>query len=256
MHVIWSIIGAVLGLAIGSFLNVVVYRVPAGLSLTHPPSRCPRCETPIAHRDNVPVLGWILLRGRCRSCSEPISVRYPLVEATTAAVFALTPWVVGDGWIVPAYWWFGAVTLALGLIDLDTKRLPNVLVAWGVVGTTVLLGVGGLIDGRLVDLVWGLGAGAVTFAFLLLLALAARGGFGFGDVKLGFLLGLASGFIAWEAAAVSLFAGFLIGGVVAVVFLILRRGGRKDAIPFGPSMIAGSWLAIAWGERIFEWYLG
>src|SRR4051794_8049563 len=116
---------AVFGLIVGSFLNVVVWRVPRGESIVSPPSHCPRCDTPIAPRDNVPVVSWLLLRGKCRHCGEPISARYPLVELLTGAVFAGLAARVGLHWVLPAFLYFGAICVALALIDLDHKRLPN-----------------------------------------------------------------------------------------------------------------------------------
>src|SRR5450830_2175470 len=118
----------VVGLLIGSFLNVVVWRVPRGESIVTPPSACPRCGHPIRARDNVPVLSWLLLRGRCRDCGEPISRRYPLVEAATGAAFGLTAWHFGVSWALPAYLFLAGISVALALIDLDTKRLPNAIV--------------------------------------------------------------------------------------------------------------------------------
>lgn len=116
------------GLAIGSFLNVVVWRVPRGESVAHPPSACPRCGHVIRPRDNVPVLSWLVLRGRCRDCAAPISARYPLVEAGTAVLFGLTAWFAGPAWVLPALLYLAAVSVALALIDIDTKRLPNAIV--------------------------------------------------------------------------------------------------------------------------------
>ena len=121
-------VATLVGLAIGSFLNVVIWRVPRGESVAHPPSACPRCGHAIRSRDNVPVLSWLLLRGRCRDCGNPISVRYPLVEAGTALLFAVTAWSVGASWILPALLFLVAISVALALIDIDTKRLPDAIV--------------------------------------------------------------------------------------------------------------------------------
>jgi leader peptidase (prepilin peptidase)/N-methyltransferase len=202
------------------------------------------------------VLSWLLLRGRCRDCGAAISVRYPIVEALTAAAFAAVPGAVGAGAVVPAYWWAAAVTIALALTDLDVHRIPNRILYPGTVVGAVLLTAGSAVDGDLGAMLRALAGGGLYFTLLLVIALAARGGFGFGDVKLAFLLGLFLAYISWEVLAVGVFGGFAVGGVAAAVLLVLRRAGRKDAIAFGPAMIAGAYLALAVGEQIADWYLG
>lgn len=247
---------AFLGLLIGSFLNVIVHRIPAGLEVVRTPSACPRCGHRIRAGDNLPVISWLVLRGRCRDCGEPISVRYPLVEAGTALLFGLTAWVVGPRWVLPAYLWFAGVTLALSLIDLDHRRIPNRVLYPGAAVGTVLLAAGAVADGETGSLWRALAGGAGYFTFLLLIALVARGGFGFGDVKLGFLLGEFAAYRGWGALFVGGFAAFVIGGVVGIVLMAARRAGRRDLIPFGPWLVLGGYLGIAVGERVFDWYLG
>lgn len=255
MVAIATLVG-ILGLAIGSFLNVVAHRVPAGHSVVSPPSACPRCGAAIRPRDNVPVLGWLLLRGRCRDCGEPISPRYPLVEAFTGVAFFVTTLTIDLQWVLPAYLWFVAVTTVFVITDLDHHRLPNAIMLPGTVVGVALLAAGALLDGRPGDLVEALGSGLGYFLLLFLIALAARGGFGFGDVKLSFMLGVFTGFEGWPLAVLAAFGGFFLGGTVSLVLVITRLRGRKDYIPFGPPMIAASWIAILWGEGILDWYLG
>jgi leader peptidase (prepilin peptidase) / N-methyltransferase len=252
---LWVIVIA-FGLATGSFLNVVVYRIPAGKSVVRPRSACPGCGRTIGARDNIPVVSWILLRARCRHCGMRISLRYPLVEAGTAALFVATVAIVGVEPDLPAHLWFVSVTFALALVDLDTKRLPNRILYPGAIVAVVLLAAGALFDGNGDALVRGLLGGGAYFAGLLVIAVAARGGFGFGDVKLAFLLGSFAAYHSWGALAVAVFAGFVIGGVVSVAALVAGRAGRKDTIPFGPAMVFGAWLAVAAGERIAQWYFG
>ena len=247
---------AFFGLLIGSFLNVVIYRIPAGLAVVRPPSACPRCGHRIRVRDNLPVVSWLLLRARCRDCRSPISIRYPLVEAGTAGLFGLTAWLLGPVWVLPAFLWFVGVTVALTMIDFDHRRIPNRILYPGVAVATVLLGGGAALDGDLEPLGRALAGGVGFFTFLLLLALVARGGFGFGDVKLGFLLGEFGAYRGWGSLLVGGFAAFLVGGLAAVVLVALRRAGRKDMIPFGPALVLGCYVAIAAGESIFDWYLG
>ncbi|MEE8331617.1 MAG: prepilin peptidase [Acidimicrobiia bacterium] len=248
--------GGVLGLIVGSFLNVVAHRVPSGQSIVRPPSACPHCGTAILPRDNVPVLSWFLLRGKCRACAEPISRRYPLVEATAAVLFAVTPAVVGATWILPAYWWFVGVSLVLILTDLDHHRIPNAILYPGVVVGVVLLAIGAAVDGDLGSLGRGAGGGLAYFGFLFVVALVAKGGLGFGDVKLAVLLGLFTAYQSWGILAVSVFAAVFLGGLVAVGLLVAGRKGRKDVIPFGPPMVVGAYVALVVGEQIADWYVG
>ena len=249
-------LGAVVGLVAGSFLNVVVYRVPRGLSVVSPGSRCPACGHPIRARDNIPIASWLALRGRCRDCRARISVRYLLVEAGVAGAFAALAVLVGPAWALPAYWWFGGVAIALGLIDIDIRRIPNRVLVPGVVVGTALLGGGSLLDGTGMSFLRALAGGSAYFAVLLLIALVARGGFGLGDVKLGFLLGEMLAYRSWATVAVGGFAAFLIGGLVALALLAARRAGRKNLIPFGPAMVAGAALALGVGDAVARWYLG
>ncbi len=244
-----------LGLVVGSFVNVVAYRVPQRVSVVHPGSACPVCEHPLRWSDNVPVVSWILLRGRCRYCREGISLRYPLVELATAALFALTAAVIGWSWVLPAYWWFVGVTVALTLTDLDHKLIPNRILFPSAAVGAALLGIGALLDSELPAFGRGLLGGAAYFTALLLVALVARGGFGFGDVKLAAFLGLYAAYLSWGRLLVALFLPFAIGGVTSLVLLVTRIKGRKDAIPFGPYMVLGAYLAVYFGQQIVDWYL-
>lgn len=244
------------GLVVGSFLNVVAYRVPLGKSVAHPPSACPTCESPIAPRDNIPVVSWLLLRGMCRHCGEPISARYPLVEAGHAALWVLTYLVVGLEWVLIGYLWFASVSLALILTDLDHHRIPNRILYPGFVVGSILLAVGAFLDGEPARLLSALGGAAGYFMILFVVALASRGGFGFGDVKLAALLGLFTGYVGLGSALIAFFLGILIGGVVAIVLLALRRRDRKAEIAFGPPMIVGAWIAVPYGADLLARWLG
>lgn len=255
MHPLLILLTLLIGLVVGSFVNVVAYRVPLGRSVVRPPSACPRCGSPISARDNVPVLGWLLLGGRCRQCRAKISVRYPLVEAGTSLLFLATVEVVGVRWLLPAYLWFGGVTMALVLTDLDHKRLPNRIVYPGVAVGAVLLGAGSVADANWPSFLRALGGGVVYFVGLYLLALVARGGFGMGDVKMAALLGMFTAYVSWRVLAAAVFLAFGIGGAVAIGLMVLRKRNRKDEIPFGPSMIVASWIAISYGETLVSWWL-
>ena len=245
----------IIGLLIGSFLNVVVWRVPRGESVVSPPSACPACGAAIRPRDNVPVAGWLLLKGRCRDCAEPISRRYPLVELGTGVLFAVLAYRFGYDAALPAFLYLGAVGVALALIDVDLKRLPDVLTlpSYGV--ALVLLGAATLDGPDLHELVRGLvglvAAGGLYFA----LWFGYPKGMGFGDVKLSGVLGLYLGWLGYGELVVGLFLGFLYGGLFGVGLILFKDGGRKTKVPFGPFMLAGTLTAVLVGGRLAHAYL-
>ncbi len=250
--VLLTIVG-VAGLAIGSFLNVVIHRVPQGQSLTRPASHCPHCQVPIRARHNVPVLSWLLLRGRCAHCAAPISVRYPLVEAGTAALFVAVAVKFGPAPELPAYLYLAAVAIALAVIDLDKRRLPFRIVVPSY-GIALLL----LLPAAVAGPGWGaaargLAAAVLLYALYWLLALYPKG-MGGGDVALAPLLGLYLGWLGWSSVAVGAFAGFLLGGVAGAVLLAARRADRRSKIPFGPFMLAGTFVAVFAAAPIAAWY--
>ena len=254
----WAVLAGVLGLAIGSFLNVVIYRVPANVSIVNPPSRCPSCGSEIHNRHNVPVLGWLILRGRCFACKAPISPRYPLVEAATGALFVgvtirLLHLSLGEA--VPAYLYFTAISVALAMIDIDHKRLPDKIVLPSYPVVVALLVVASAVNGD-----WGalgraaIGGGALL-AFYFVAWFVYPAGMGFGDVKFSGIVGLVLAYLSWGTFGVGAFAGFALGSVGGIVLIATRRGGRKSQIPFGPYMIAGALLAIFVGNAVAEAYL-
>ena len=244
-----------LGLAIGSFLNVVVWRVPRGESVVRPPSACPACQSPIRPRDNVPVVGWLLLKGRCRDCDVAISPRYPLVEVGCAALFVVMALRFGADPVLPAYLYLAAVGLALALIDLDCKRLPDALTLPSYPVAAVLLAAAALFGSDSGSLVRALIGGAAMFAVYFALCFAYPAGMGFGDVKLSGVLGLYTAWLGWGAWAVGLFLGFFLGGLFGIALILAKRGGRKTAVPFGPFMLAGVLVAVLVGQDLAMGYL-
>jgi len=246
------------GLLVGSFLNVVVHRVPAGLSVVSPPSACPACDHVVRARDNVPVVSWLLLRGRCRDCAVPISWRYPLVEAATGAAFAATAWWVSEPVVLaPALVVVGA-GIALALIDLEHGRLPFAItgVATGLV--LLCLAVSALLGADLP----GLGTVAISLACWVgvyggLWLLTAGRGMGLGDVALAPLLALVLALVGVGASVAGLAAGFLIGMVVSVAVLVRQRsrtaGGTR--VPHGPHMLLGAAVGLVAGEQLAAAYL-
>lgn len=238
----------VFGAIIGSFLNVVVYRLPRHESLITPASHCPGCGTPVKPYDNIPVLSWLLLRGHCRACGESISVRYPLVEFLTGAL-CVGAVLVGDNTAQVALG-IGLILLVvpIALIDLETRLIPNRLTLPGAVLAIVL---GLALDpsgepGRLI-------AGAAAGGFLLIAALAYPGGMGMGDVKLAGMMGLFLGAAVAPALLIALLSGTALGAVI-----IARRGaraGRKTAVPFGPFLALGAIAAVFVGQPLVHVYV-
>jgi len=248
----------VFGLMIGSFLNVVIWRVPRGESIVSPPSACPSCGHTVRPRDNVPLLSWALLRGRCRDCRAPISIRYPLVEAGTAALFLLVLARFGPSRALPAFLYLAAIGLALTLIDLDVHRLPNALVLPSYPVMAVMLAVASWNPEGASDwfpLLRALMGAVILFGLYGILFVIYPRGMGLGDVKLAGVLGLALGWLGWGSLGVGGFAAFLIGGIFSIVLLATGRVTRKSGIPFGPWMLAGAAIGIGWGEQIWSAYL-
>ncbi len=246
----------VLGLAIGSFLNVVIWRVPRKESVVRPPSHCPQCDTPIRPADNVPVFSWLLLRGKCRHCGNPIPVRYPLVEASNGVLFAAVTLRFGASWELPAYLVLTAALLAISMIDLEHFIVPDRITAPLTVSALALLGLAALAEAN----GWRFGrtllGGVVFFAFLLVLNLLYPKGMGFGDVKLSFSLGLYLGWLGWGQVFLGGFLAFLLGAVVGLGLIATKIKTRKDVVPFGPFLALGAMLTILWGDPILRWYVG
>jgi leader peptidase (prepilin peptidase)/N-methyltransferase len=265
---------AVFGAVIGSFLNVLIYRLPLGRSLAFPASACPGCGHRIAAWDNIPVLSWLALNGRCRNCRMPISPRYPLVELGTAVFFGFVAWkflvgplaIMGHSPVqtlvaasalvtLVAFLYLAAVSVTLALIDVDTQRLPNRIVLPSYIVGAVLLTAAGILSDDYPALVRaGIGLGGMFSAYFLM-AWLYQGGMGFGDVKLAGVLGLFLGWLGWGALAVGMFAAFLFGGLFALALLTRRRANRRSQIPFGPWMLAGAWFGIFLGDVVAGGYL-
>ncbi len=244
------------GLLIGSFLNVVIWRVPRGESIVSPPSHCPGCDTEIAPYDNIPVLSWLVLRGRCRHCGTRISVRYPLVELASAGLWVAMALRFGWSWELPAYLVLVSALLALALIDLDTFLLPNKIVYPLAYALVVLFGLAALIGGTGDDFVRALLGGAAAFTFFGIVHLISPRGMGFGDVKLSFSLGVALGWISWGSVFLGLFLGFFLGAVVGIALIATRIKSRRDHVPFGPFLAAGTVIAILFGSVLLDLYAG
>ena len=198
------------------------------------------------------MLSWLLLRGRCRTCREPISIRYPLVELLTAAVFVvLAIRLQHQPWALPAFLWLGAVGVALTLIDLDVHRLPDALTLPSYPVAVVLLGGAALLDHQADPLPRAALGGLILFALYLTLWFATSGrGMGLGDVKLSGVLGAYLAWLGWGTLAIGAFGAFALGGLTSIGLVLVGRAGRKTRIPFGPFMLAGALLAVLLGEPL------
>ncbi len=235
----------VLGAVLGSFINVIIYRLPRKESLVRPPSHCPHCRTPIRPQDNIPLLSFLLLKGRCRHCGQPIGWRYPVVELAAAFLLPVL-------WIryppplqfVPAAL-LALMLLAISFIDLEHQLVPNAISYPGITLGLLLA----IPQGRFTDALFTAAGAGVLF---LLIALVSRGGMGGGDIKLATMLGA---FLGWPLTGVAVFAAFVAGASVGVVLLMTRRRGRKDPIPFGPALAVGGVVALLAGREIVGWYL-
>jgi leader peptidase (prepilin peptidase)/N-methyltransferase len=258
---VWTVFGS----AVGSFLNVVIHRVPAGRSVVSPPSACGACGHEIRWYDNIPIVSWLALRGRCRDCAAPISVRYPLIEVAGAVAFGLVAWafypaagptaaVVADWIVLGALQFLAAASIALAAIDLETRRLPNaIVVPAAMAGALAFVAAAALTTDWSALLGAALG-GLVLSGFYALPALVRPGSMGMGDVKLAGVLGLFLGWLGMESWLVGAIGGLLIGGVVGVALLAL--GQRGTTVALGPWLLAGAWLGILAGPAISAGYLG
>ena len=259
----------VFGAAIGSFLNVVIHRVPLGVSIVRPPSACAACSAPVRPYDNIPIISWLVLRGRCRDCAAPFSIRYPLIELVTALAFAAIAGVqlsalfattsmtdaLGVLLVTIALLYFASISIALAAVDLDTHRLPDAIVlpAYPVLG--VLLTTAAILLGDLESAARAAAGAGILFAGYFALALISPRGMGMGDVKLAGVIGLVLGWFGWPALVVGALAAFLLGGMVGVALIVAQRASRNTGIPFGPWMLGGAWVGILLGEPIARGYL-
>jgi leader peptidase (prepilin peptidase)/N-methyltransferase len=264
-----AIAGGLVGLVFGSFLNVVIWRVPRGLSVVRPASACPGCHAEIRAVDNIPVVSWLALRGRCHSCRTPISMQYPLVELLTGMVFALVV-----AWFAPvligatgtteavaavleltALLVLAACSIALAVIDMQVRRLPNAIVLFLALSGVVLFGTAGLLTGNWEALARAGIGGAAAYALFFAVAFIKPDGMGFGDVKLAGALGIFLGYAGWSSLIVGFFSAFLLGGIAGIALIIARRANRRGSIPFGPWLVAGAWVGIMAGPFIAQQYL-
>ncbi len=258
---IWVIPIFIFGLALGSFANVLIYRLPRGVSFVAPRSYCPVCGHAIRPYDNVPLLSYLWLRGKCRDCGAGISVRYPLVEMLCGLLWVGVFWHPGlpwtptmQSWTFPAELWpgffFVTILLMVGGIDLDEQIIPNRIILPGIAVGLVALGAVTAVRGDYQVMLHALYGMLIGGGFLGLIAFLAPRGMGMGDAKLAAFMGIFLGFYV----VAGLLIAFLLGSIVGVILLTTRRRGRRDRIPFGPFLALGGVLALFWGEPLYRLY--
>jgi len=242
---------AAFGAVVGSFLNVIIYRLPLGRSIVWPSSACPQCGRELSWYENVPVVSWAALLARCRTCRAPISIRYPLIEALTAAMFAGAWWYYGPGTLFSSRIIFGSMLVALFAIDLEHQLLPNAITLPGVVVGFAFSFVND--PGWLASLIGIVAGGGSLFAIAEVYYRVRREeGLGMGDVK---MLAMIGAFLGWKMALFTLMMASVAGSVVGLVLIVSRRGGMKYALPFGTFLALGAAVAGSVGPGLLEWYL-
>jgi leader peptidase (prepilin peptidase)/N-methyltransferase len=248
-----AIVALPFGLAVGSFMTVAVHRLPKGESVVRPRSRCPACGAEIGARDNVPVLSWLLLRGRCRRCGERISAEYPLLELATVSLVVLAAIRYPNPWQAVLVGGLLALMPGIALIDFRHRIIPNRLMYPALLLFTPVIVLARLI-GEAADPARA-GIGLLLYGGILFVVAVVSRGMGMGDVKLAALIGLVLGSLGLRFVGVAAGAAIALGGLGGLVALAMGRG-RKSAIPFGPYLAAGAVIAGLWGEAIASWYIG
>ncbi|UCG78985.1 MAG: prepilin peptidase [Nitrospirota bacterium] len=249
------IVAFIFGAVVGSFLNVCIHRIPRKRSIVFPSSRCPNCSSPIAPLDNMPILSYIILRGRCRECNEGISIRYPLVEALNAGLYVLTLWRFGPHFHTVIYMVFISAMIVITFIDLDFQIIPDVITIPGVaLGAILALFV--LVDPYdrtsqlgIINSGSGIIAGGGVFYAI---AVLSKGGMGGGDIK---MMGMVGSFLGWKGVIMTTFIGSFIGAIMGIILMVFMGKGRKAKIPFGPFLALGSLISLFAGQELLLYYL-
>jgi leader peptidase (prepilin peptidase)/N-methyltransferase len=238
------------GLAIGSFLNVVIYRVPRHQSIVSPRSACPNCATPIRERDNIPVVSWIILRRKCRTCREPISIRYPLIELACAALFAGAAARLGYNWDLPAFLTLLASLLALSAIDVELLVLPKVIIYPSLIAITALLIVAAGMTNDWHRLLIAALCAVGWFVLFFIINFASPRALGFGDVRLAPILGLGLGWLGIRFVILGFFAANLVGAIIGLALIAAKKMSREQPIPYGVFLAIGAGIALYAGPEI------
>lgn len=240
-------ISIVTGLIVGSFLNVCIYRIPRGESIVSPPSHCPKCGSRVAARDLIPVFSYLFLKGRCRYCRERISPLYSLVEVITSLLFAAIYIQFGPNELLLKYLFLTAVLVVITFIDLEFYLIPDRIVLFALIAGLPLN-----LIARDLTIVSALSGMLSAGGFLLILAVVSRGGMGGGDIKLAAVIGF---YLGWPNGFLALLFACMLAGIVGLALVLTRIKGRKDVIPFGPFIVAGTFISIFYGNYLLLWYL-
>ncbi|MBU3110322.1 prepilin peptidase [Clostridium lacusfryxellense] len=254
METIFAIYIFILGLLIGSFLNVCIYRIPKGENIAYPPSHCTSCGNKIKPYDLIPVLSWIFLKGKCRNCGEKISIRYALVEFTTAVFFLLTYFQYGISINLLRYLLLIPFLIVIAMIDYDTMDVYTTTTWLAIAIGIITLGVNFYLGEQVATYIYGalLGAGTISFIIIMSKLILGTEGMGWGDAEICGLCGL---FLGLKLTFVMMFFSFIIGGVIGVYLLTVKKKKGRSEMPFGPSIIIATLLMIIWGGKILNWYL-
>ena len=254
MEILLIVLFAILGLAIGSFLNVCIDRLPQNKSIVIPPSHCEACQHKLSAKDLIPVFSYLRLRGRCRYCQAAIPRRLFWVELTTALIFALLCWHYGLSAELGIMIFYACLFIIIFVIDLEHGLILNKVVYPGMV-VALLLSLypwPWLPESIIMRVAYAALGGGIGFAILFLIAIVSRGGMGWGDVKLAALIGLATGF---PLVFLAIIMGAILGGIVAVALVIAKKRKRRETIPFGPFLALAAMITLLWGSNILSWYL-
>jgi leader peptidase (prepilin peptidase)/N-methyltransferase len=247
-HILFSVAAFLFGAAIGSFLNVCIYRIPRKESLVLPASHCPRCDAPIRFYDNIPLVSWLILMGKCRQCRSPISFQYPLVEFINGAGYLYLYSRFGLSPVMALYSLFFSALVVITFIDLHHKIIPDVIslpgIAIGLLASLLVL------PPTFLESVIGATLGWTLFYAV---ALVSRGGMGGGDIK---LIAMIGAFLGWEKMLLTIMVGAFAGSLVGIGLMIFFKKGRKYAVPFGPFLALGALVSLFWGGMLIDWYLG
>ena len=252
-YVVNGVIIFILGLIVGSFSNVCVYRIPKNESIIFPASRCPKCSSPIKPVDNIPLLSYILLKGRCRNCGNKISTQYPIVEFLTGLIYLIICLIYGLSIQSLIYIILSSALIIIAFIDLNEQIVPDVISLPGIaIGFIISFFVPyiSFINSALGVLV---GGGIILIIALGGSAIFKKEAMGGGDVKLAAMIGA---FLGWRYIIISLFLGFFLGALTGIILIMAKIKSREDVVPFGPFIVLGSFISLLWGEQIISWYIG
>jgi leader peptidase (prepilin peptidase)/N-methyltransferase len=255
MEILLIVLFGLLGLAVGSFLNVCIDRLPENKSIVLPPSHCEACQHKLAAKDLIPLFSYLRLRGRCRYCQAPIPRRVFWVELATALTFALLCWHYGLSAGLGVMIFYACLFIIVFVIDLEHGLILNKVVYPGMV-VALLLALYSwpwLNESMAMRVAYAALGGGIAFALFLLIAIVSRGGMGWGDVKLAALIGLATGF---PLVFLAIIMGAILGGIVAVALMAAKKRSRRETIPFGPFLALAAMVTLLWGSNILNWYLG